>query len=65
MDCFSDCKYQRQVLLLFILVFGKINMVAFGLVTGLGYFLLSFLQIYSKRIVHRLYLSNDFETIHV
>ena len=40
-------------------------MVSFGLVTGLGYFMLSFLQIYSKRIVHRLYISNDFETVHL
>lgn len=40
-------------------------MISFGLVTGLGYFMLSFLQIYSKRIVHRIYLSNDFETVYV
>lgn len=33
--------------------------------TGLGYFMLSFLQVYSKRIVHRIHLANDFETIHV
>lgn len=47
------------------LVFGRINMISFGLVTGLGYFMLSFLQVYSKRIVHRIYLSNDFETVYV
>ena len=38
------------------LVFGKINMISFGLVTGLGYFMLSFLQVYSKRIVHRMFI---------
>lgn len=40
-------------------------MFSFGLVTGLGYFMLAFLQVYSRRIVHRIHLSNDFETVHV
>jgi len=40
-------------------------MISFGLVTGLGYFMLSFLQVYSRRIVHRIYIENDFETVHV
>ena len=47
------------------LVFGKINLISFGLVTGLGYLMLSFLQVYSKRIVHRIHIQNDFETVHV
>lgn len=46
-------------------MFGKLNMISFGLVTGTGYLMLSFLQVYSKRIVHRIHLSNDFQTVHV
>jgi len=40
-------------------------MISFGLVTGLGYMMLSFVQVYSKRIVHRLYIEDDFETVHI
>jgi hypothetical protein len=46
-------------------MFGKLNMISFGLVTGTGYLMLSFLQVYSKRIVHRIHLFNDFQTVHV
>ena len=50
---------------LLIIVFGNINMISFGLVTGLGYMMLSFIQVYSRRIVHRMYIEDDFETIHI
>jgi len=46
-------------------MFGKLNMISFGLVTGTGYLMLSVLQVYSRRIVHRMHLSNDFQTVHI
>ena len=40
-------------------------MISLGLVTGLGYFMLTMLQVYSARIVHRLFIYDDFETIEI
>jgi len=44
----------------FYLVFGKANMFSFGLVTGLGYFLLAGVQVISRRSVNKIHLSKDF-----
>jgi hypothetical protein len=46
-------------------MFGKLNMISFGLVTGTGYLMLSVLQVYSRRIVHRIHLSNNFQTVRI
>ena len=35
-------------------------MISLGLATGLGYFMLSFIQVYSSRMVHRLFIADDF-----